>query len=110
MQQKKLFLNMYDKAVERLPSVLYKDKLQRSVFTASELWGVLFDTDPTHSDLIQLAHALKLGGYRRHNNGRVIRIRPKQHGRYWIVSNADHDWSDAEVRADVKTHENVQRW
>ena len=82
MQQKKLFTNMYDKAVEKLPSVLYKNKIQRNVFTASELWWVLFDQDPTHSDLIQLAIAMKAAGYERHNNGRVVRIQPKQHGRY----------------------------
>ena len=105
MQQKKLFTNMYDKAVEKLPSVLYKNKIQRSVFTASELWGVLFDQDPTHSDLIQLANAMKAAGYKRHNDGRVVRIQPKQHGRYWIVQNIDHDWTDAEVRANVKTYE-----
>lgn len=105
MKQERLFLSPIEEAVGKIPATLYKDKVQRSVFTANELWWVLFDQDPTHSELIQLGHALKNAGYLRHNGGRVVRIVPKQHGRYWIVQNTDHNWTDAEVRANVKAHE-----
>lgn len=105
MQQKKMFPSPFDSAVEGLHARLYSYKIQRSVFTASELASVLFEAPTSHSHLIQLANAMKAAGYKRHNNGRVVRIQPKQHGRYWIVQNTDHNWTDAEVRANVKAHE-----
>ena len=105
MQQQKMFMSKIETAVAGLNAALYRDKQVRSVFTATEIWAFLFDEPSTHSGLIQLGHALKIYGYERHNNGRVVRIVPKHHGRFWILRNLNHDWSDADVRTDVKTHQ-----
>jgi hypothetical protein len=104
MNQKPLFPNRFEKAVAALPSTLYRLKSQRCAFTASELAAIMFEEPLTHSQLIILANAMKAAGYHRHNNGRVVRIKPKQHGRYWLVCENNCKWSDADVRSNVKAN------
>tara|TARA_R100001224_G_scaffold56978_1_gene33540 strand:+ start:8053 stop:8379 length:327 start_codon:yes stop_codon:yes gene_type:complete len=91
-------------AVDQLPVTLKHNKVKRSVFTATEVWDLVSDTEPNRSDLITLGHALKNAGYKRHYNGRVVRIKNGYSARFWILQNCEENWTDADVRADVQVN------